>query len=64
MCEVLEENGAFVPTTVGMLSKCRFDGAEGTEDRVLELRTMRCRVRDEKSHFRGGRDMTSNTSLT
>ena len=30
-------------------------GAEGTDERVLALRTMRCRVRDERSHFRGGR---------
>ena len=55
MCEVLEEKRSFHPDNQGMLSKCRFDGAEGTEDRVLALRTMRCRVRDERSHFRGGR---------
>ena len=45
----------FGPVNHGMLSKCRFDGAEGTVERVLALRTMRCRVRDEGSHFHGGR---------
>ena len=75
------------PDTRGMLSKCRFDdaegtqncafelmawlsregwlhdvkfllvqgGAEGTDERVLALRTVRFRVRDDISHFSGGR---------
>ena len=30
-------------------------GAEATDERVLALRTVRCRVRDEISHFREGR---------
>ena len=30
-------------------------GAEGTDERVLVSRTVRCRVRDESSRFRGGR---------
>ena len=30
-------------------------GAEGTDERVLALRTVRCRVRDEISHLRGRR---------
>ena len=50
-----KENGAFGPNNHGMLSKCRFDGAEGTVERFLALRTMRRRMRDERSHFRGGR---------
>ena len=36
----------------GMQSKCRFDGAEGTEERVLALQTKLCRVREERETSR------------
>ena len=55
MCGFLQEKRGFYPHIHGMLSKCRFDGAEGTEHCVSALRTMGCRVRDERSHFRGGK---------
>ena len=47
------------PSREGWLHGVKFlllqGGAEGTDERVLALRVVRCRVRDERSHFRGGR---------
>ena len=34
-------------------------GAEGTDERDLMLRMVCCRVRDKRSHFRGGRTSTN-----
>ena len=42
----------FRPDNRGMLPKCRFFG---TDERIWALRTVWCRVRDERSRFRGGR---------
>ena len=62
MCGFLQEKRSFHPDIHGMLSKCRLDGVEGTEDCVLALRTMRCRVRDEESLL-WRKDMTSTSSM-
>ena len=37
MCRVLQGKRSFVPDNRGMLSKCRLDDAEDTEDRVSTL---------------------------
>ena len=37
MCEVLQEKRSFYPDNHGMLSRCRFDGAEGTKKSVFAL---------------------------
>ena len=47
-----------------MLSKCRFDGAEGTEERVLALHTMLCCVREEGEVSSVRKDTTLNASLS
>ena len=59
MCGVLQEKKRFRPDNHGMLSKRRFDGAVGTVERVLELHTMLCRVREkrERSQFCEGHDV-------